>query len=165
MSIYLLLGSNQGDRLTNLKEARQLLNERIGGLVRSSSLYLTAAWGDIEQPNFYNQVVEMKTELFPAKLLEHILEIELLMGRTRSEKWGPRLIDIDILYYSDLKLDSQTLVIPHPQIQNRRFALEPLAEIAPGFIHPVLLATQQELLEKCTDRLAVTRIDDAIHSL
>lgn len=165
MSIYLLLGSNQGDRLTNLKEARQLLNERIGGLVRSSSLYLTAAWGDIEQPNFYNQVVEIKTGLFPAELLEHILEIELLLGRTRSEKWGPRLIDIDILYYSDLKLDTQTLVIPHPQIQNRRFALEPLTEIAPDFVHPILMATQQELLEKCNDRLAVTRIDDAIHSL
>ena len=165
MSIYLLLGSNQGDRLTNLKEARQLLNERIGGLVRSSSLYLTAAWGDIAQPNFYNQVVETKTALSPADVLKNVLEIELLMGRTRREKWGPRLIDIDILYYSDLKLDTQTLVIPHPQIQNRRFALEPLTEIAPDFIHPVLKATQQELLERCTDRLAVTRIDDAIHSL
>lgn len=165
MSIFLLLGSNQGDRLTNLKEARRLINGRIGQLVRSSSLYLTAAWGDIEQPNFYNQAVEIKTELLPMELLKTVNEIEELLGRVREQKWGPRLIDIDILYYKDLQLETDVLTIPHPRIHQRRFALEPLAELAPDFVHPVLRLSQKDLLARCTDKLAVTRTDDAIHSL
>ncbi len=165
MSIYLLLGSNQGDRLGNVQEARRLINGRIGRLVRSSSVYLTAAWGDIEQPNFYNQVVEVSTEMLPMELLKTINEIEELLGRQREQKWGPRLIDIDILYYNDLQLETEVLTIPHPQIQNRKFTLEPLNEIAPDFIHPTLQQTQAELLKNCPDKLAVTRTDDAIHSI
>lgn len=165
MSIYLLLGSNQGERLENIQEARRLINGRIGRMVRSSSVYLTAAWGEIDQPNFYNQVVQVDSELLPMELLKVINEIELLLGRLRAQKWGPRLIDIDILYYKDLKLETEVLTIPHPHIQNRRFALEPMAEIAPDFIHPILQQTQSELLRNCHDKLAVTRTDDAIHSL
>ncbi|MEI9918285.1 MAG: 2-amino-4-hydroxy-6-hydroxymethyldihydropteridine diphosphokinase [Bacteroidota bacterium] len=151
--IYLLLGSNLGDRLDHLKEAR----ERLGGVVKSSHVYATAAWGNTEQPEFYNQVIEIKTDLLPGELLEKILRAEKEIGRIRAEKWGPRIIDIDILFYRDLIVKKPDLVIPHPEIQNRRFTLAPLAELT-NLTHPVLRKTISQLLEECNDPLQVRRL-------
>lgn len=151
--IYLLLGTNMGDRMANLEEAKN----RIGNVLQSSSVYSTAAWGVEEQPEFYNQVIEIESELDPEELLKKILDIEIEMGRKRIVKWGPRLIDIDILFYRDVILKSNDLIVPHPEIQNRRFTLVPLEEIYKG-VHPVLKKTMRELLDDCKDTLEVKRL-------
>lgn len=151
--IYLLLGTNMGDRKANLEEARK----RIGNVIRSSSVYSTAAWGMEGQPDFFNQVVEIESDLRPEELLNTTLKIESEMGRVREKKWGPRLIDIDILLYRNVILNSPNLKIPHPEIQNRRFTLIPLREIFNG-THPVLKKTIAELLAECKDNLPVTRL-------
>jgi 2-amino-4-hydroxy-6-hydroxymethyldihydropteridine diphosphokinase len=151
--IYLLLGSNMGDRLHHLKEA----TDRLGDIVMSSSVYVTAAWGKKDQPDFYNQVIEVDSVLAPADLLKKIQKIEVDMGRKRIEKWGPRTIDIDILFYRNIIVSKDDLVIPHPEIQNRRFTLIPLRELT-NRIHPVLKKTISQLLEECKDPLQVTRL-------
>lgn len=151
--IFLLLGSNMGDRFHHLDEARK----RMGGIVATSSIYVTAAWGNEKQPDFYNQVIEIDTSLTPAALLEKALSVEIELGRIRSEKWGPRVIDIDILLYKDEIIEQPNLVIPHPGIQNRRFTLVPLLELT-NKVHPVLKKTISELLDECKDPLPVTRL-------
>jgi len=158
MGIFLLLGSNQGDRLAVLKEAGGMINERIGLMVQASSIYSTQAWGEVTSDEFLNQVVEVETKLTPHEVLSQALAIEAALGRRRMEKWGPRTIDIDLLYFGDTVIASKNLTVPHPQIQFRRFTLVPLAEIAPGFVHPVLGKTQQELLQACPDTLRVDRL-------
>lgn len=152
--IYLLLGSNLGDRSQNLSRARN----RIGSVIASSSIYVTSAWGKTEQPDFYNQVIEVDSKLGPEDLLKNILSIEETMGRIRSEKWGPRIIDIDILFYRDVIIKSEQLTIPHPEIQNRKFTLIPLNELAPSMMHPVLKKTIQQLNTECSDPLEVKRL-------
>lgn len=153
--IYLLSGSNLGDRAANLLYALDLLEQKSISVVTQSELYETAAWGIESQPAFLNQVVEVKTELSPEALLISLLETEEQMGRKREVKWGERLIDIDILYYADRILESPGLTIPHPHIQDRRFTLVPLCELVPLLVHPVLRKTQQELLDLCPDPLEV----------
>jgi 2-amino-4-hydroxy-6-hydroxymethyldihydropteridine diphosphokinase len=152
--MFLLLGSNLGDRLANLDEAKR----QLGNVVASSSVYETAAWGNTNQGSFLNQVVQIDSKLSPENLLKRIQDIETSMGRKRLEKWGPRLIDIDILFYGNQIINSDNLIVPHPEIQNRRFALTPLAEIAPSFLHPVLKKTISTLLKECKDPLPVTRL-------
>lgn len=152
--IYLLLGSNMDNRLSNLEEAKT----QLGGVIASSSIYITAAWGNEKQPDFYNQVIKIDSKLSPQALLEDILKVEKNIGRVRLEKWGPRIIDIDILFYKADIINTSTLTIPHPEIQNRRFALTPLAELAPSLVHPVLKKTVVQLLEECKDPLPVTRL-------
>lgn len=161
MGIFLLLGSNQGDRQAILSEAGRMINERIGHLVRTSSIYATKAWGITQQPDFLNQVVEVATTLSPKEVLSATQEIELLLGRQKAEKWGPRIIDIDLLYYNEQVINAGGLTVPHPQIQNRRFTLAPLAEMAPQFVHPVTGKTQQQLLQECPDPLSVTKVPTA----
>lgn len=156
--IFLLLGSNQGDKRQVLDRARQFLS-KLGSIVSTSVLYQTAAWGKEDQPTFYNQVVQLTTELNPQLLLAELQKIEDRLGRIRHEKWGPRIIDIDILYYHHEVLTSANLEIPHPGIPDRRFTLEPLCEIAPSFIHPVLRKSNSELLDVCADQLDVRPID------
>ncbi|HEX8061510.1 MAG TPA: 2-amino-4-hydroxy-6-hydroxymethyldihydropteridine diphosphokinase [Cyclobacteriaceae bacterium] len=151
--IFLLLGSNMGDRLANLEEAKT----QLGGVVRSSSVYVTAAWGNTAQPEFYNQVVEVHSKFSPGELLKRNQQIEIAMGRKRDVKWGPRIIDIDILFYNDDIINTQTLTIPHPEIRNRRFTLVPLLELT-NKVHPVLGKTISELLGECNDPLPVTRL-------
>jgi 2-amino-4-hydroxy-6-hydroxymethyldihydropteridine diphosphokinase len=158
--IFLLLGTNQGDRGKNLTAAKQRIEEHAGRTVRFSSAYKTAAWGNHEQPEFYNQVIEIQTTLSPHQLLAGVLAIELEMGRKRLEKWGPRIIDIDILFFNQQVIDTATLTLPHPRIPDRRFTLVPLAEIAPGFYHPVLQKNVTTLLEECQDDLPVVRVDN-----
>ncbi len=153
--IYLLLGTNLGDREKNLLTAINLMLERRIAVKAISSVYETAAWGIEEQPGFLNQVLEVATDLSPEALLKTLLAIELEMGRVRIQKWGERLIDIDILYYRDEVIDIPELKVPHLEIPNRRFTLVPLVELAAGEVHPVLGKTQEELLAVCPDTLEV----------
>ena len=156
---FLLTGSNLGNRGDNLAAARDFINRQCGSIITASSLYETAAWGKTDQPAFLNQAVEVYTSLNARQLIRKILKVEKEMGRVREEKYGPRLIDIDILLFNQEKHNYHFLKLPHPEIQNRRFALLPLAEIAPDIMHPVLNKTITELLNECKDELEVSRID------
>ncbi|MFT3822482.1 MAG: 2-amino-4-hydroxy-6-hydroxymethyldihydropteridine diphosphokinase [Chitinophagaceae bacterium] len=155
--VYLLTGGNIGNRKQNLQQAALLL-EQFGTIEQKSGLYQTAAWGKTDQPAFLNQVLLLHTTLSPTLLLEKVLATELTMGRMRMEKYGPRIIDIDILFYNDEVIDLPALTVPHPQLPNRRFVLAPLNEIAPHLVHPVLHKTISQLLEECPDELEVVRI-------
>ena len=150
------MGGNVGDTFEHLKQARELLNGEYGAITQQSSVYETAPWGKADQQNFLNQAILLRTAFSAQRLMAGILDIEEKMGRKRMEKYGPRLIDIDILLFSDLVIDENRLTIPHPELQNRRFALVPLAEIAPGMEHPVLHKTIRDLLLECPDHLDVT---------
>ena len=150
--IYLGLGSNLGDREHNLKEAFARIEEHIGHVVKSSSVYETEPWGFNTSETFLNTVIEVGTELSPSGVLGAILMIETLLGRTRGEKqYSSRVIDIDILLYNDLIVNEVSLKIPHPLLHERMFVLVPLCEIAPQLIHPVLNVTVATLLTSCMD--------------
>ena len=155
---YLLIGGNEGNRLSHVQQAVANIAKYCGDLVRESSLYETAAWGKTDQPAFLNQVILIQTKKSPADLMAAILDIEEKMGRKRLEKYGQRKIDIDILFYNQEIIDEPQLRIPHPEIQNRRFVLVPLQEIAPDWMHPVLHQTVSRLLETCPDTLDVKKI-------
>jgi 2-amino-4-hydroxy-6-hydroxymethyldihydropteridine diphosphokinase len=157
-SVYLLLGSNLGDRLQHLQFGQREISRLVGQIVTTSSVYKTAAWGEVQQPDFYNQVISINTLLKPVALLDLILAIEKEAGRIREEKWGPRTLDIDILFYDDQVVSSNRLTIPHPEIQNRKFTLLPLDEIAHGLIHPVLKKTVGQLLLDTRDELPVEKL-------
>ena len=153
--IFLLLGSNLGDRKQSLARANELIRSEIGQIETSSALHVSSAWGLSEQPDFLNQVIFVKTDLEPKEVLSRIQKIEIDLGRERYEKWGPRIIDIDILYFGNRIIENSELVVPHPGIPDRRFTLEPLNEIAPDFVHPILHKTNKELLDLCEDSLGV----------
>src|SRR5437773_4735146 len=155
---FLLTGGNVGKRLENLQQVIELLEKYCGRILQRSSVYETEAWGKTDQPNFLNQVLEIETEMKPESLMDEILKIEQLMGRIRNEKYGPRIIDIDILFFNKEIITRPGLVIPHPELQNRRFVLIPLAELAPQFEHPVLKKSISELLKDCPDKLNVNKI-------
>jgi 2-amino-4-hydroxy-6-hydroxymethyldihydropteridine diphosphokinase len=156
---YLLLGSNEGDRLQHLSQASKLIGQRAGMLVNQSAIYVTVAWGYNDQPDFLNQVVSISTDLSPQQLLNTMLSIEQEIGRTRTgAKWMQRIIDIDILFYNDLVMETEELNIPHPFLQDRRFVLVPLLEIASTYIHPVFLKSIAALTEACTDKLEVKKL-------
>ena len=154
---YLLTGGNMGNREEHLATARELINQQCGNISKASSLYETAAWGKTDQPAFLNQALEVETILNARQLMRHILKIEKQMGRIRKEKYGPRIIDIDILLFNTEKYNYHFLKLPHPEMQNRRFALKPLAELVPDAMHPVLNKTITELLKECPDKLPVKK--------
>jgi len=154
---YLSLGSNLGDRMEALNRAMALIGQRCGTIVTKSSVYETAAWGLADQPAFLNMAIGVDTPDLPVDLMARLLAIETTLGRKRMEQWGPRTIDIDILFYDDMVLDLPNLTIPHPYLQDRRFVLAPMNEIAPGLIHPVFKNTISELLRLCPDKLAVIK--------
>lgn len=153
---YLLIGGNKGDRLKILQQAVRAIDSRAGKVLEESPVYETAAWGKTDQDAFLNQALLIDTPYSPETLLEKILQIETEMGRVRQEKYGPRTIDIDILLYNDRHLETAALTIPHPELANRRFALIPLAALAPQLKHPVLHDSIQSLLKHCKDELEVT---------
>ena len=155
---FLLLGANLGDRKSNLEKAAHWIEKRIGFIKAKSALYETKPWGKPDQPDFLNQVLLLETDQSPGHLLKTALTIEHEMGRIRKEKWGARLIDIDLLYVGNQIVHSEALTLPHPGIAHRRFVLEPLAELAPDFIHPVLNKSHLQLLTECVDTLIVNRI-------
>ena len=157
-SVFLLLGTNMGDRRKNLADALWAIEARAGTIRKRSGIYETDPWGKSDQSSFYNQVVQIATFLGPADLLDQLLSIEHTMGRLRNEKWGERIIDIDILFYGDEIVESDDITIPHPQLPHRRFALIPLSEIADDFIHPKMFQTVHELVKNCTDILEVKKI-------
>ena len=152
---YLLLGGNIGDRLTNLVKARQLLKDNFGDIFKYSQVYETASWGRDDQPDFLNQALLVETNLSPQQLMRNILFIEEKLGRIRTEKNVSRIIDIDILFFNEETIVTKNIIIPHPQIQNRNFVLNPLNELAPELEHPILKKTVNELLLDCDDNLAV----------
>ena len=156
--VYLLLGSNIGDSNAALQRAEKNIEETVGHIKKRSSVYRTAAWGNSDQPDFLNRVIIIETCFTAWETLEKILETENRMGRTRTFKNEPRLIDIDILFFDDEIINTKDLSVPHPEIQNRRFVLEPLNEIAPSFLHPILKKTSAEMLTECGDHLNVQKI-------
>jgi 2-amino-4-hydroxy-6-hydroxymethyldihydropteridine diphosphokinase len=155
---FLLIGGNLGDRSKNLQQASQLIEEHCGDIISISAIYETEAWGLTDQPAFLNQVLVLNTELEPEELMQSLLNIEKELGRIRTQKLGPRLIDIDILLFDDLIHHSEKLTLPHPSLHLRKFALVPLAEVAATKKHPSSGKTITELLTDCPDSLAVKKI-------
>jgi 2-amino-4-hydroxy-6-hydroxymethyldihydropteridine diphosphokinase len=155
--LYLLLGSNMGNSYEQLAEAKKHI-KHLGIVTRQSKVYQTAAWGKRNQPDFLNQVIVLQTKRDAATCMSYILEIEHKMGRIRTRKNAPRKIDIDILYFNKETLNLPHLTVPHPAIQDRRFVLIPLNELAPRFIHPLLGKSNHELLLECPDQLDVKKI-------
>lgn len=152
---FISLGSNEGDRVNWMSRAQELIGISCGDIIKKSSIYETAAWGIKTQPDFLNMVVLVRTSLTASELLAALLAIETQLGRQRIVKWGPRIIDLDILYFGHQITKLPNLVIPHPFLQERRFTLVPLVELAPDYIHPVLHKTNASLLAACEDTLTV----------
>ena len=149
----LLIGGNLGDRTGQLREAVAQIDKQVGRVEKISSLYETAAWGVEEQPDYLNQALLVATEMDARTLLHTVLAIEHEIGRVRRQKWGARVIDIDIIFFNDAIINEPDLKIPHPQMQFRQFVLVPLMEILPEWQHPVLHQSVSTLLDNCTDQL------------
>jgi 2-amino-4-hydroxy-6-hydroxymethyldihydropteridine diphosphokinase len=156
-NIYLLLGSNIGNSKASLAKATTQIEKNIGNIFRQSNLYSTAAWGNTKQPDFLNQVIIVETALTALQTMQTILNIEKKMGRVRTVKNAPRIIDIDILFFNKEIIYQPELTVPHPQIQNRRFVLVPLNQLSPNLKHPLLKITVHQLLMHCPDKLNVKK--------
>lgn len=152
---YLLLGSNEGNRVHWLEQSIDLIAATCGRVVQRSGMYRTAAWGKEDQPVFLNMAIGIETKLSATQLLAAIQAIELELGRQREVKWGQRTLDIDIVFYNEDVIDKPDLTVPHPYLQDRRFVLVPLLEIAAGYIHPIFKKTVKQLLAECRDPLEV----------
>jgi 2-amino-4-hydroxy-6-hydroxymethyldihydropteridine diphosphokinase len=149
----LLIGGNLGDRTAHLQQAVEQISAKIGNVEKTSALYETAAWGHVEQPDYLNQGLLVTTTMDAETLLHSVLELERQIGRVRQEKWGARVIDIDIIFFNNDVFNLPDLKVPHPRMQFRNFVLVPLAEIIPDWQHPILHKNVRALLEACTDTL------------
>jgi 2-amino-4-hydroxy-6-hydroxymethyldihydropteridine diphosphokinase len=157
--VYILLGGNLGDKSKIFKETIKLIGERVGLVTKLSSAYITESWGFDSEP-FRNQVIIIKTTLSPNEILQQTQAIEIIMGRiNKSTRYEARTIDIDLLFYNDLILNTIDLTLPHPKMAERKFVLIPLNEIAPDKRHPVSGLKVGKMLRLCTDPLKVERID------
>ncbi len=154
--VYLLLGTNEGNRIDFLKKAIEKI-KKTGLIINQSSIYETAAWGLENQAAFLNQIIIVETKLNAFEVLAKTQAIEKALGRQRKIKWGARTIDIDLLYFNDEIINSEQLIVPHPNLHERAFTLIPMVEIAPDFIHPVFSLNQKALLQKCEDSLTVLK--------
>lgn len=155
--VYLLLGGNLGDKSAIFSGAQAKLSEKIGKITTRSAVYETEPWGFESEDIFWNQVLELETSLSPEEILKQTQQIEMELGRIRNKRqYVSRLIDIDILFYGDQIIRQKNLIVPHPRLQERRFTLVPLCEIAPQLMHPVLQKTMKQLLEECTDQLKIS---------
>ena len=148
-----------GDRLHILSKTREIIEDKCGKIIIQSSVYETAAWGKEDQEAFLNQVILIETKLSPFDLLKSVLKIEENLGRKREEKYGSRIIDIDIIFFNDDVINMEGLKVPHPRMENRLFVLIPLNEIAPQISHPVLKKSVSQLLADCPDSLAVNKFN------
>lgn len=157
-TVYIALGTNLGDRRANLRAAIESMPPEIHVLAESH-VYETPPWGYKDQPAFLNMVIKAQTDLEPEPLLKYLKQLEVELGRKQNFRWGPRLIDLDILFYDDLALDSPPLVIPHPRLHERAFVLVPLIDVAPDLIHPALHKSIRELLAEA-DTQGIFRFDD-----
>lgn len=158
IDVFLLLGSNLGNRKLFLDKAIERISAEIAPIEKASGIYETQSWGKTDEPDYLNQVLLLKTDM-PAKTILHkVLEIEQELGRVREERWGSRVIDIDILFYGDAIIDEPDLKVPHPQLHNRRFTLEPLSELAANLLHPLLRKSIQQLKTELTDSLIVKKL-------
>ena len=160
IKLYLLLGGNLGDKSQVFKETTKLINEKVGKITRQSHIYETEPWGFESSDLFWNQVLELAVLISPQEVLNSTQQIEHQLGRTRAaQHYDSRIIDIDILFYGDQIISLENLTIPHPRIQDRKFALMPLNEIAPDLIHPVLQKSISQLLLECPDQLRVEKVE------
>ncbi len=159
INVYLSLGSNMGNRREHIKSASAAIHKRIGKIVKHSHLYDTQPVGNTDQDPFLNQIVMLNTTLEPRQMLEEISKIERELGRERKEKWGPRTIDIDILFYGKRVIRDKGLEIPHPELHKRAFILVPMMELDPELEHPVLGLAIDQLYMDCTDNSDVVMID------
>lgn len=160
---FLLIGGNLGDRYQNILEAGKKIEILCGKILKSSKLYETAAWGNIPQPDFLNQALQIQTYLSANQLMDALLVIEKEMGRIRNEKFDARIIDLDILFFDNAIIENQNVIIPHPRIAERRFVLIPLAEIASDLIHPVSQKKINRILSECPDKLTVKEFFPNVH--
>ncbi len=156
--MYLGIGTNQGNKIANLNVALQYISELVGKILHISSVYKTAPWGFFEQPDFYNIVVKINCNIPYDACWQTLEDIEKKMGRIKTVKYGPRIIDIDILFFDNEIVQLPYLQIPHPQIMNRKFVLKPMFEIEPQFVHPSQHITIKNLLKKCEDKGKVRKI-------
>jgi 2-amino-4-hydroxy-6-hydroxymethyldihydropteridine diphosphokinase len=164
--LYILLGGNLGDKRKVFSEARGRLLELLGETTAQSAIYETEPWGFESENMFWNQALEISTNLSPEEVLNKTQQIEFELGRTRnSNQYNSRIIDIDILFYDDQIISLENLIIPHPRLQERKFALVPLCEIAPKLIHPVYEKSIRQLIEECTDTLRVEEVPNSINNL
>jgi 2-amino-4-hydroxy-6-hydroxymethyldihydropteridine diphosphokinase len=156
--VFLGIGTNLGEREENLGKAIKLIEEHIGNITEESSVYETEPWGFKSETSFFNMVIKVETNLTPSGLLGRILMIEAMMGRLREgQGYKSRIIDIDILFFGSRIFENKILKIPHPRIQERRFVLVPLSEIAGDLLHPVFKKSIQELLQECKDKSKVLK--------
>lgn len=155
---YISLGGNIGNTLEIFQNALLAIEKKLGKIIQKSSIYQTAAWGKEDQNDFLNQVILIETSFDAKKLLDSLLTIELLFERKRIERWGPRTLDLDLLSFDNQIENSESLVLPHPRIQERKFILVPLNELNPNWIHPILQKSASELVNACTDQLKVKKI-------
>jgi 2-amino-4-hydroxy-6-hydroxymethyldihydropteridine diphosphokinase len=155
MNIIILLGSNLGDRLANLQQAITSIAS-FSTILQQSNIYQTAAWGNTDQADFLNQAIEIQTNQTAENLMHALLAIESQMGRVRLQKWEPRIIDLDIIFYESAIHTTDFIQIPHPEMQNRAFVLKPLLDLIPHFEHPILKQNITQLWEKCPDQLEVS---------
>ncbi len=158
-TVFISLGSNLGDRRENLRAAVAALPPAVR-VTAQSPVYQTAPWGYADQPDFLNQVVEGETELSPRELLVHLKSLESRLGREKTFRYGPRQIDLDILFYADFIVEESDLQIPHPRLHERAFVLVPLADLAPDWVHPRLGLEVQALLAG-VDVRGVERFDES----
>ena len=149
--VFLQLGSNLGDREHLLKDAITVIKNRVGDIVEFSKVYESAPWRVEGQENYLNQILKVKTTLLADEVLSVVLDIEKQLGRVRFEKWGERLMDIDIIFYNDSIIETPDLCVPHKHLHERMFVLTPLHNIAPEMIHPKYNKTVEELLNICND--------------
>jgi len=157
--LYVLLGGNLGDKRKVFSEASAMLLEQVGKITAQSAIYETEPWGFESADYFWNQVLEFSTALSPEEVLHQTQQIEFLLGRTcKAVQYDSRIIDIDILFYGDQVIESDNLTVPHPRIQERKFVLVPLCEVAPELMHPVFHKNIQQLLSECPDPLKVERV-------
>lgn len=154
--VFISLGSNLGDRTNNLLSAKNRIKILIGKLIKESKIYETEAWGVKNQKSYLNQVLKIETFLKPHEILSKCLTIEKILGRIRNKKWSSRTIDLDILYYNNEIIDTENLIIPHPEIENRMFILIPLEEIEKDYLHPKLNKTNLVLLKLSKDSSKVS---------